>query len=229
MIHPRSLAAVLVAAVACAATTVSEAGTIISVLGPPEAVAFTIGAGTPVPKIEILGVSWSQTRSYSNVAISVVLNATQSGYTADAYLMQGSLPQPVANQVAHSTLSLIPGGALYTFFSGLTLAAGTYSLVLDSFTAQPDTVGWLYTKSPTIVEDTGATLASALLDSMPNPTSQPSYPPSYPFFISRNSIGYLEYTVVSSVPEPSSFIMVGIAALVGVASWRMRRGMALAG
>lgn len=207
------------------AATVSQAGTILSVSG-PETGAYTIGAATPIPSVEILAVSWSQTQPYSDVAVSAWLNATQAGNTVDAYLMQGNLPQPVPNQVAHSTVSIAAGNGDYTLFSGLTLAAGTYSLVLDSFTSQPNGVGWLYTESPTIVKDTGVVLPHALYDSVPNPSSQPSYPPGYPNYKFSDSIGNLEFSV-ASVPEPASLVMLslGLAAVAGVASPRYRSNL----
>jgi hypothetical protein len=153
-----------------------------------------------------------------------LLNAIQPCNTVDAYLVQGTVPQPVANEIAHSTVALTTGDADYTFFSGLSLAAGTYSLVLDSFTSQPDTVGWVSTQSPAIVNDAGVTLLDGFLVSNGN-SSQPSYPPDAPNFRSLASLGNLEFTL-TSVPEPSSLIMGSISALLGMGCWWRRRSRA---
>jgi hypothetical protein len=211
---------ILASILSALAATASKADVILSVSG-PRGTSYTIGAGTPVPNIEILAVSWSQTQSYSNVAISAMLNAIQPGNTVDAYLVRGTVPQPVANQVAHSTFAIMTGDANYTLFSGLTLGAGTYSLVLDSFTSQPDTVGWISTRSPTIVKDTGVTLPHALYGSGGN-SSQPPYAPNAPNFGFSDSIGNLEFTV-QSVPEPATLLTSGISASLFLAFGANRR------
>jgi hypothetical protein len=218
----RSLAraSIIVLILSALAVTASRAGEILSISG-PRGISYTLGEGPAPADVEILAVSWSQTQSYSNVEISALLNAIQPGNTVDAYLLQGTVPQPVANQVAHSTVALTTGDADYTFFSGLTLAAGTYSLVLDSFTSQPDTVGWISTLSPTIVNDTGVTLLDGLLSSNGN-NSQPPYPPNAPNFRSLASLGNFEFTL-TSIPEPSSLIMGSISAFLGMGCWWKRR------
>jgi hypothetical protein len=180
MSRPRSISVV---ALVCAATTATQAGTIISVSGPINN-SYTIGAASPVPSEEIDAVSWSQTQTYSNVTINASLNAVQAGFTVDAYLVQGIVPQSMSSQVAHAAVAINAGNGTYTFFSGLTLAAGTYSLVLDPLTSPADNVGWLSTDSPTIVTDTGVTRPYANYGANFS-GSQPAYAPNAPDYVAQ--------------------------------------------
>lgn len=228
MIRPRSLAALFAAALVCVDLTASQAATIISVSGPINN-SYTIGSDSSAPpSFEIDAVQWSQTQSYSNVSINASLNATQAGYVVDAYLVEGIVPQTVASQLAHSTVTINAGNGTYTFFSGLTLAAGTYSLVLDPLTSPPNTVGWLSTDSPTIVTDTGVTRPYANYGA--NFSGTQPYAPDAPDYIAHPA-GNLEFSVAgSAVPEPSSLIMLGSAGLLGLCSygWRRSTGRRLA-
>ena len=160
-----------------------QAVNIISVTGPIND-SYTIGAATPAPSEEIDAVQWSQTQSYTSVSINASLNATQTGYVVDAYLVRGIVPQTITSQVAHSTVTINAGNGNYAFFSGLTLAAGTYSLVLDPLTSPPNTVGWLSTDSPMIVSDTGVTRPFANYGANFS-GGQPSYAPNSPNFVAH--------------------------------------------
>jgi hypothetical protein len=222
MIRFQSLVALFAVALICAAPTASQAATIISVSG-QRGTAFTNGAATPVPSVEFGGPSWSQTQSYTNVTISESFNATRSGFTIDAYLMKGIVPQPMANQVAHSVTALNAGDASYTLFSGLTLTAGTYTLVVDSLTSQPNTVGGISTVDPpTILLDTGVTYPFANYGTFLS-GGQPPYAPNASGYVAHPD-GFPIFSVVgSAVPEPSSLIMVGTAGVLGVLGYGWRR------
>jgi hypothetical protein len=193
----------------------SEAGTVISVTGQDNG-HLVIGGLSSGSFLQVPAVSWSQTQAYSDVFINVFL-AGSSSETVDAYLVRGTVPQPSSSQVAFTSFSTSasPGVMNYLVFSNLTLAAGTYSLVLDSTTSFQSSLGWAYTASPQIVEDTGVNLINAATSSVVS--SPPDYPPDSSNFTPNSGI-FLDFVVAgnAAVPEPSSFVLASLAALFGL-------------
>jgi hypothetical protein len=90
-------------------------------------------------------------------------------------------------------------------------------------TSQQSSLGWKYSVSPQIVEDTGVNLINSATSSVD--TSQPAYPPNAPGFTPVNGIS-LNFAVegVAAVPEPSSIVLAGLAGLIGlVCAWQRQR------
>jgi hypothetical protein len=133
--------------------------------------------------------------------------------------VRGIVPQPSSNEVAHTTFSVYTGVASYSVFTGLSLAAGTYTVVLASPTEQGNTMGWEYSAAPQIVLGTGVSLNNQAYTSFD--TSPPAYPPNDPNFVPNDHGVTLDYTVIGSavsVPEPSTAVLVE-AGLMGLAGF----------
>jgi hypothetical protein len=134
--------------------------------------------------------------------------------TIDAYLVRGIIPQPKSNEVAHVSFTASGTGLFtYTVFSGLSLGAGTYSLVLDSPTESGGSAGWEYSASPQITLGAGVSTNGPAYISFD--TSVPSYAPNDPNFRYTNQGVTLDYIVAgTAVPEPSSIVMAGLGLAV---------------
>ena len=200
-----------------------EAGTVLSVTGDDNGHLVVGGLSGGGSNLQIPAVTWSQTQAYSSVFITVFLIDSTSD-TVDAYLVRGSVPQPASSQVAFTSFSTSPNSGVlnYLVFSNLTLAAGTYSLVLDSPTSFQSSLGWKYSAAPQIVEDTGVNLINAASASFLG--SQPAYPPDAPNFTSDSGIS-LNFVVegVAAVPEPSSIVLASLAGFIGLGCACQRR------
>ncbi len=157
----------------------------------------------------MLVASWTQTGSYSNVSISAVL---ENGTSINAYLVNQIGPgTTVANQIAATSISPATLVETDTLFSGLSLGGGTYYLVLAA-PGSANVAGWYGTNSPTVTTDTGVTGNLDVFVSDQNGSPNDAYAPASTFFLAGTS---LLLTVTgdsgSPVPEPSSFILVGLA------------------
>ena len=141
-----------------------KANTIIAVTNPPV-------LSTLITATKSVAVSWSQTQSYVNVRISVLVDSSFVGETpsAAAYLTTGIGPGTTiaANEVA-STQFTVPAllpvcsgsscGAMVTLFSGLALGPGAYYLTLASSATVSPVVGWFPVVSsmlPAVILDAG--------------------------------------------------------------------------
>jgi PEP-CTERM motif len=173
-------------------------------------------------------VSWTETGSYSNVGIFANIFAGGASASGTAYLMNmiGSGASAANEVVAPVPFSVtgIPGvNVMTTIFSGLSLTAGTYYLILD-----PDAgnvVAWNLAGVPLVVEDTGVTggMSEAAV-------SINAFAPASTFQGNGNNFIY-EVTgtvgTASTVPEPSTWAMLlmGAAALTlssGGRRWLVR-------
>jgi hypothetical protein len=201
----------------------AEAGTILSVVGNNEG-AFTIGGLAGGGGFsQVVGASWTQTGSYTDVAIAAFILENGGSDTINAYLVRGSVPQPVTSEVAHTSFNVNNGLSSPTIFMGLTLGPGTYTLVLASSTELGNTMGWEDSSAPTIQLDTGVSLNFKGYTSFDS--SPPAYAPNDPNFLPQNGSAYLDYIVTgTAVPEPSSFVLAGTAlmGLAGTGLWRRK-------
>jgi hypothetical protein len=202
------------------AVPATDAGTILSVSGMNNG-GFSIGGLNPSSFSQVVGLSWSQTQGYSDVAIGVpILIDVPAGDIVDAYLVRGTVPQPQSSEIAHTSFTLpnIVTVVYEALFSGLDLGPGTYSVVLSSLTSIDNRIGWLYSAGPTIVEDTGVTLLNMAYTSFD--TSPPSYPPDDPNFRPNNTAGAtLNIAVFGTAapnPEPTSLVLGSLAGLIGL-------------
>jgi hypothetical protein len=185
--------------IAATADLARSQGTIMSVSGPAappngaiSAFNGDLGVGT-----SLAGVSWSSTAAFTKVTISIALQGN-SGATGVAYLTTriGS-GTTTDNQTASASFTFPATSSLTPIFSGLSLGAGTYFLIVQqTATGSTGNGVWQGTTSPTM---TAATFVTANGEYWYN-GSFPSYVPASSFGV--GSTTFYEYTVVS-VPEPS--------------------------
>jgi len=182
-------------------------GTIISITGPPDTT-HQFGAGLTATGYPA-GVSWIATSAFSNVKISIPLDA-DAGATGMAYLTTkiGS-GTTAANALASSSFSFPSVSSLTTVLSGLSLGAGTYYLIVQQTATGSTGDGlWDGTPSPIIASVSSITANGEYF--YLNPTS--GYPPASPF--SEAFATHFEYNITSSsVPEPATYSLVILSAL----------------
>jgi hypothetical protein len=109
--------------------------------------------------------SWSSTRGYSNLAVSVNVGTTDPGASVSAWLTTAVGPgTTIASQVATTSfvaptvVDFTSPPPATTVFSGLTLGPGTYYLVLSSASVRP---GWAMCGA--VANDNGVTFNGAQL------------------------------------------------------------------
>lgn len=203
MILRRILALVGISLCLASLALPATATTILSVSGPHGS---TLSLGSTH---QALVASWSSTSAYSGVSVSFQSNF--GPFTGTAYLMTQIGPGTTsAQQVAvasYSAASATP--ALTNLFSGLTLGAGTYYLVLTSNSAG----GWdtPYTAGPAVVSlAPGVTRGAQFIVNDGNGVPDLSYFPASSFS-ALNAVYDLELEVTGSlVPEPSRLLLLGL-------------------
>lgn len=172
---------------------------------------------------ELSVVSWTQTGTYSNVDILAnISNISSSGTaTATAYLMnQIGSGATAGNEVVSPVTASVTGNpglnAMTTIFSGLSLAPGTYYLVLDPNSTD---FHWDLTIPPQVVTDAGVTAGLS-----ETAATVAGFPPASTFGSESYSFIYEVTGTVggaTSTPEPSTAVMFVIAS-VAIAAWRRR-------
>lgn len=192
------------------ASHAASAGIIVSNTGPS-------GGAIHASPTQAIAMSWSQSLSYTGVDVqAVLLNASGGNATFTAWLTDqigpGTTNTP-ADVIATASFVVASGtDGLVSIFSGLTLGPGTFFLVLVS-----DVSSFVGARvgGGTIVTDAGASLNPPLFASSP-----PAFAPSDTF--NAHTLGQNLFTVTGNVvPEPSTFVLAGLAfAAVGL---RMRR------
>jgi hypothetical protein len=191
----------------------ASANPIISVTGTHDTAFFVGGSAAD----EMLVSSWTETGSYINVSISAVLSNQFGGNpnsTLSAYLTDRIGPGTTAADVIASTsISPTTFDETDTLFTGLSLGAGSYYLVLA---APGKFAGWWGTNSPTITTDTGVTDTGYYYTNLQgNGSPDDAFPPASTF--SPDTTDFLLYsatgTASSATPEPSSFILAGLAGI----------------
>jgi hypothetical protein len=197
---------------------VSNCGTIVSVSGP------LIGGYYPLSSSQVAASSWSSPRLYSDVVIGALLT-NGAGQEGIAYLMtQIGVGTTTASEIARASFSFPSAISTVTLFSGLTLPAGTYYLVLASSGTQGG--GWRDAydcgsicsyPAPTVVVDAGVTRNTDLL--APS-GSVNTYPPASGFQAGNGIHGdpFLQYSV-ATVPEPATFFGIGSVLLACLCSF----------
>jgi hypothetical protein len=217
-LHDRSGLPFLIAGVAVvlALAPSAFATTIYSVTGPPA------GTGELGGSFEVvIEVGWTAASAYTNVSISAQVGGLPPD-SITAYLTTaiGATATSATEVTTPFTFSPATDDESDTLFSGLSLPAGTYFLVLyGSFTG---TQGWVSTTSPTVMTDTRVNANPAHVASEGNGSPDNVYPPGSTFatIIENNLI----FTVTgSSVPEPSSMVLAlsGLAGLL-IARYKKR-------
>jgi hypothetical protein len=156
--------------------------------------------------------SWTQTGSYTNVAITGTL--TRVGFASDAmaYLLNQVGPGTTAANVLFS--GPISGA---NFFTGLTLGPGTYYLVVGS--PSNGNVSITFAPNVTLTLDAGVTEGPTGI--VNTNSSVASFVPASAFSTDFNGphiIATITGTpaTLSSVPEPSTVVLIGagLAALL---------------
>src|SRR5579884_57844 len=187
-------------------------------------------AGTSGSSGGLYFTSWTQTGSFTNVAIGANL-ATDNGLstsTGTAYLMDAIGPgTTAANEVASPFAITVTGNpginTMTALFTGLSLGPGTYYLVIDpSSFNQVDSLFWDETSPPLQTLGAGVTQNS---DEQVNGTPN-SFPPASSFVDKSNSLIFSvtgDPVATSGVPEPASVLLtLGGLAIFGAGA-RVRR------
>jgi hypothetical protein len=143
MLSLRSKLCVFVSLLALAPASAFSDTIISVVLTAPPASADVDGRG--IDPVSFAAASWTTTSAYSNVSIAAEVECVVCGIpsTITAYLTTAIGPsETVADQIATYTDTVSTGVGvppeLDTLFSGLTLGAGTYYLVLANGTADTE-------------------------------------------------------------------------------------------
>jgi hypothetical protein len=186
-----------------ATTIVSESGSIGPSVG-----AVNGGIG--------LEASWTSSVPYTNVSISANLSSGSSTAPGtDTFFLTTQLGPgtTTANEIARITLT-VPAGpqSVLPIFSGLTLAAGNYFLVLGGpFTPA---IFWSTSDSPTITTGAGVTFHGTGVAS-PKCGVCPYVPATT--FDTSSQFHYLFDVSGTAVPEPTTalFFLAGLLALAG--------------
>jgi hypothetical protein len=149
---------------------------IYSVTG-PAGVGYYLGGSGPD---QVLVSSWTQTGSWTNVSISAELGnaanyGNSGGDTISVYLTNQIGPgTTVANQIASASVSPATVDETDTLFTGLSLGAGTYYLVLG---APGQFAEWYGTSSPTVTTGAGVSGNGDSFADKPSNTPDDAFPP----------------------------------------------------
>ena len=180
----------------------------------------TIGAAAGPPAVVRAAMaSWSQTGTFTNVAIAAEVDPGQPPTvshtsTGTAYLMTQVGPgTTTAEELANTPFSVTGAPfnpTLVTLFTGLTLGPGSYFLVLSAPADQ--TAGWDFAVFPSTPQTApGVTLTATNLSGI-----EAAYPPATSFTDTFDNI--LQFSVVgdvaSEVPEPGSLALLLIGGLL---------------
>jgi hypothetical protein len=164
--------------------------------------------------------SWSSTGAYGNVGVSVNVGTTDPGGSVSAWLMTAiGSGTTTASQIAATTftpptvanfLTAPPATAL---FSGLTLAPGTYYLVLSTTSGAGAWAMCASTATDTGVTFNGARLAFGGLNS--------GFPPASGFSPTGRVFGMqVTGTVSTAVPALGTVPLVLLTMLLMILGWR---------
>lgn len=193
------------------------ADTILSVSGPNYGPGSLGGAF-----FQVLGSAWSTSASYADVRISVNLSGSPSSPPGTAFLMGRIGPGTTsASEVARSSFRVDGPDVTATLFSGLSMPAGTYYLVLSSSFTGSD-LGWWSAFNPSIETAPGVQVLGDFVAGL-NRAIGPadvSYPPASTFdgpFPVQSFPNKLNVTG-TEVPEPAigAFIAIGVVGMFGL-------------
>jgi hypothetical protein len=210
---------VRIALLCCTLLPLAGASTIIQSLGNSEA-SVPLGYYTPYGTSTVFAVSWSQSSSYSNVAVFANLFNSGGGGTVDYTLATAIGPSTSFAQdgIIRGSVTTPSNPTDVQLFTLPELAAGTYSLVLDSPTQNS---AWQYNypfvsdyvTAPGVSHLGGRQAQFGAIDSAHTAGS------------SFTGIGYaVEFAVTgtpANAPEPNPSAGIGVV-LVGL-GWLMNR------
>ena len=214
------LTAIAKAGLICAGIAqMAGASTIVQSSG-NSAASVPLGFYAPYGTPTVFAVGWSQTSSYSNVAVFANLFVPGGGGTVDYALVTAIGPSTsfALDGVIHGSVSVPANPADIELFTLPILSAGTYYLVLDSPTPNSS---WQYnfpfqsnyTTAPGVTFLGNQQAEFAAIDA--------AYTPGSTF----SPIGFpVEFSVTStpSVPEPN--LLAGIGLVLGAMAIRRYRG-----
>ena len=172
-------------------------------------------------------ISWTQTRTWTDVLITLDFFNMTSGFAdGNVYLTNtiGSGTTRTANEIASATVSTsVEGLQTLTAFAGLTLGPGSYFLVY-SYGRFLD-LGWALAGSPAAITADGVTAGPRLLylgdlTGTYEPAEDPFVPIGDQFAVF--SIAGTP-TDAAPVPEPTSILLVASGIFVCTARLRRRR------
>jgi hypothetical protein len=188
---------------------------------------YSVGGSFP----DYLGVSWSESVTYSKVTISAFIytDPFNPNYRAGtAYLTTSIGPgtTPQVDQVAQTTFTVPPYSLTaqpFVVFSGLTLAPGTYYVLIGGPQNATEYYDWSASYSPVV--NTGSGISNVhFLQALGNGVD-PLYPPALPVG-SPSETPLL--TIATPVPEPAStgfvivaLVVIGFVLLRGVTAPRI--------
>lgn len=209
----------LIAAALLPLPAACRADFVIRVTADPATIAQGIGGAFQ----QVAGVSWTMDRAYTNLTISAAIATANPGDIATAYLTtKAGAGTTAADVIAQRTFALptflpLRSAPNFDIFSGLTLAPGTYFLILTTPFDASQARGWRGTSStPSVLLAPGVTLNPSLLSA--DAASNPSFAPASTFSVSNNTYQFS----VLSVPEPSSLALLSVACF-SAASWHSIR------
>jgi hypothetical protein len=188
----------------------------------------TAGSSPSIYSGQIGAASWTTTSAYSNVSIDATVGCYRCSGSMTAYLTTTIGPsETVADQIATSTVSVGAGPEQDTFFSGLSLGAGTYYLVLTN--GDGDLYYWLSPNGAggtSITTGTGVTYNGDYLSTSPFNTINGANPPASTWtYYGDNGLNFqVTGDPASVVPEPSSSLLLasGLAGFAGIVRRKLR-------
>jgi hypothetical protein len=211
-------------------SSAARASTFLSVSGP---ILGSIGlGGEGSPGDEQVGAVEFTTNGLSDATISVTLTALLGSQTIDAWVTNKIGPGTTAANVVAATTFAGPAyqTAVESPFSSLTLASGTYYLVLSALDA-PNLTGWDDTKSS--AEAISSTVGNSYAASFGNSDVYGSFAPAgviSDITSAPNDDDLLFSVTMSATPLPSTWIVMlaGLIALGGFV-WKRRTPLTIAG
>ena len=192
-----------------------------------------VGETTSDPGLQAgltIAVGWTQSSTWTNVAITGLFATNASQASVTAYLTnQIGVGTTAANQIGGSSTLAVPSGGNHwtlTLFSGLTLGSGTYYL-----TVQPSDVnggggtGYIGTGTPTDTLGPGVTFLGVFM--MGAAGYAPAGTPSTSIFPATFSVTG-SVTGGQGAPEPGTFglLAAGAALMLGLHRRRWRKNRA---